>query len=221
MGKLSKIILLILGIPKTIYFNFKYLSFKDAIKFPIILSSRVLLYKTSGKVTINAPIKPGMIRLGFGGVRIFDRRHSRSVWYLQGNITFKGKANLGYGTRLSVFGDLTFGDNFAISAQTQIVCNHKITFGDGVIIGWDCLFMDSDAHWILNESNQRTNKPKEIIIGDRVWIGARCTVNKGTKIANDVVIATSSVVYGTHETPNSILGGNPVRIIKEGITWEI
>jgi len=221
MSSYLKIIYMLLGLPKTIYFNFKYFNFCDAIKFPVILSHRVVLSKTKGTVIIEAPIKTGMIRMGFGGVRIFDRKHSRSVWYLMGRVTFKGRASLGYGTRVSVFGDLTFGDSFAISAQTQIVCNYKITFGDGVLIGWDCLFMDSDAHKILNEDKEIVNVPKEIIIGDRVWMGAACKITKGTVIGNDVVVATNSCVYGKHTTSNCVIGGNPVRIIKTGITWEI
>jgi acetyltransferase-like isoleucine patch superfamily enzyme len=221
MSSYLKIIHMLLGLPKTIYFNFKYFKFRDAIKFPVILSHRVTLARTKGKIVIDAPIETGMIRIGFGGVRIFDRKHSWGVWYLMGNITFKGRASLGYGTRLSVFGDLTFGNNFAISAQTQIVCNKKTVFGDDVLIGWDCLFMDSDAHWILNENNEPINPPREIVIGNRVWIGARCTISKGTIIGDDVVVATSSVVYGKHETPNCVIGGNPVRILKTEITWRV
>jgi acetyltransferase-like isoleucine patch superfamily enzyme len=221
MSFYQKFILLILAIPKTIYFNLKYFPFRDAIKFPVIVSHRVVLAKTKGKIVIDSPIKPGLIRIGFGGVRIFDRKYSRSVWHVNGKVTFKGRASLGYGTKLSVFGELIFGNNFAISAQTQIVCNKKICFGDDVLIGWDCLFMDSDAHFILNRDGVVINNPREIIIGDRVWFGARCTVTKGTIIANDVVVATNSCVYGKHETSNCIIGGNPTRILKTDITWKV
>nr|WP_317333832.1 hypothetical protein [uncultured Romboutsia sp.] len=57
---------LIMSIPKTIYFNFKYLKFKDAIKLIIIISNRVFLEKTKGNVIIESTIKTGMIKIGLG-----------------------------------------------------------------------------------------------------------------------------------------------------------
>lgn len=220
MSQYAKIILLLLAIPKTIYFNFKYFAIKDAIRLPVIVSHRVVLAKTKGSVVIDAPIKTGLVRIGFGGVRIFDQKYNRSIWHLMGKITFRGNTRIGYGTKLSVFGDLDFGENFSISAQTQIICNKKIVFGKDVLIGWDCLFMDSDAHHILNDDMVVINEPREITIGDKVWIGARCTVTKGSLIASNVVIATNSCVYGKYETSNCVMGGNPIKVLKEGITWK-
>ncbi|OBR89902.1 hypothetical protein CLRAG_38790 [Clostridium ragsdalei P11] len=71
---MNKYFLALLGIPKTILFNFRYFSLKDAIKFPIILSHRVVLSKMDGKIVIEAPIKFGMIRIGFGNLPLFDQK---------------------------------------------------------------------------------------------------------------------------------------------------
>ena len=52
-GILRKLYLFLRCIPKTLYFNFKYLPFNKAIKFPILVSHRVWLMETKGKVILN------------------------------------------------------------------------------------------------------------------------------------------------------------------------
>ena len=55
----------------SIYFNFKYLPFKQAVKLPILLYKPHFL-KLKGKVVIDAPkINTGMIRLGFHSVSVY------------------------------------------------------------------------------------------------------------------------------------------------------
>lgn len=210
------IILAIRAIPKSIYFNFKYLKLRDAIKFPFIISHRVSLSCLKGNIIIDSPIKTGMIRIGFGKVKIFDQQKMRVVWHVEkGTVTFKGGAHIGNGTCIFSSGDLTFGNNFVISAHTKIACYKKIVFGDDNVIGWDCLFMDSDAHQIINKDNERINNDKEIIIGDRVWIGAKCTILKGVTTGNDVVIAANSCLIKSLYINECILGGSPIRVLKE------
>lgn len=221
MSTIKNIILAIRAIPKTIYFNFKYFKLKDAIRFPVIVSHRVVFTMAKGKVKIDAPIKFAMIRIGFGGVRIFDQQRMRSVWYLTGTINFKGSAHIGNGTKLSVLGELILGNNFAISANTQISCYKKIQFGDDVLIGWDCIFIDSDAHKILNNKKEIINPSKEIVIGNKVWFGFGCKVLKGSNIGNDIVVASNSSIFNKINANNCIIGGYPTRILKENITWEV
>ncbi len=219
MSLLSELYLAIRAVPKTIYFNFKYFKLSEALKFPVLISHRVIFAKLKGDIEMDAPLKFGMVRIGFGTVRIFDQRRMRAVWHLEGKIRFRGKASIGNGTKLSVLGNLTVGQNFIISAHTQIECRKSITFGDDVLIGWDCLFMDTDGHHILNEAGRKINENKEILIGDRVWFGCRNTVLKGVSIASDVVVAANSCVYGTFDQPNCVIGGNPPKLIKENISW--
>lgn len=65
MKKIKKILHFIISMPKTIYFNFKYLSVKDAIKLPILVSNRVFLENVGGKILIDGPVKFRMIKIGF------------------------------------------------------------------------------------------------------------------------------------------------------------
>ena len=65
MSKLSENFRYILGIPKTIYFNFKYFKFKDAIKFPVVVSHKTIFKELKGSIKLEK-IKTGMVRIGFG-----------------------------------------------------------------------------------------------------------------------------------------------------------
>ncbi len=59
---------------KTLFFNFHYLPFAQANKLPIIVSHRVWLLDTRGKVVLHNP-KFAQVKLGFGSVTIFDEHH--------------------------------------------------------------------------------------------------------------------------------------------------
>ena len=128
----------------SIYFNFHYLPFKQALKLPIILY-KPKLYRCKGKVIIapkDGVIRPGMIKLGFNNVSVYP--NSGIVWEnLGGTIIFRGKCRIGNDTYLS-FGEKTtvdFGDDFRNAAGAKIISYRGIKFGQipvwaGVFCAW-------------------------------------------------------------------------------------
>lgn len=205
---------------KTIYFNFHYFPFSSAIKFPIFVSSRVKLLKTAGTIKIASKLSPGMIRLGFGDVGIFDQQRSRSIWEHAGQIIFQGPANLGHGFKLSVLhsGQLVFGPNFVIVAESVIICHYKINFGADCLISWDVLIMDTDYHQILSDGF-RVNPNQEVIIGNHVWVSCRALILKGAVIPDDCVIGAGALVSKSLADQNSVYAGTPARQLRANITW--
>ena len=209
----------LLSLPKSLYFNFKYFPFATAIKLPVLISYRTKLSKMEGNVILEK-IKTGIVRIGFGYVGIFDKNNSRSIWECTGHVFFKGATSIGHGSKLSIGknGKLIFGNNFCITAESQIVCNKKILIGDNVLISWQCLIMDTDFHNILN-GDIKINDDKEIIIRNNVWIGCRSTILKGVEIYSGNVIAANTNLTRTIRKSHIIIGGNPGNIIKENINW--
>ncbi|POY34977.1 hypothetical protein C3K47_17490 [Solitalea longa] len=216
LKKLNKVTL------KSIYFNFKYLSLKQAVKLPFLISNKVYLLKAKGKVLIEGEIKPGMIEIGYGNVGIFDKKKSRSIWDVEGIVLFKGKANIGHGSKISVGenGTLIMGENFKISAESTIISSKKIEFGNACLLSWDVLIMDTDFHKIKDDNNLILNSDEEIRIGNNVWIGCRSLILKGSIISNNSVIAANTIVKKKINRENIVIGGNPIRILKDNITWE-
>lgn len=219
----NNIILLLLGLPKSIYLNFKYFSFKNAIKFPIIASHKVYLRNTKGRIIINAPIKFGMFKIGFGYVGTTDEMKTRTVIDICGDIVLKGKCSIGSGSRISVNygGHLEVGDKFHITADSTIICYKEITFGHNCIISWDNLFMDTDIHIIKDSAGNIINEEKSIQIGNNVWIGCRCTFLKGSSIGDNTIVAANSCLHSSIEGTYQLIGGHPARILKKNITWSV
>ena len=207
---------------KTVYFNFKYLPFSQAIKFPILISRRCRIRKAQGSIRIESPVRFGMISIGRDGVGIFDNKRSRSIWQVAGTVVFEGDATIGHGCKISVEGGgiLRFGKNFVCTAESAIAATKSIVFGDNCMLSWDILIMDTDWHKILNADHTIINPPQPVTIGNHVWIGCRTTILKGVTIADNSVVAAGSIIAKPILTSNSISGGVPYRTIKTDITWE-
>jgi len=56
---------------------------------------------------------------------------------------------------------------------------------------------------------------KEIFIGDDVWLGANCTILKGSHIGAGSIVAVGAVVTGGDFPERSLIAGNPAKFIKE------
>ena len=207
---------------KTIYFNFKYLPFRQALKFPVLISNNVFLLATNGRLHFSCPIRYGLVQIGYGNVGIFDKKKSRAIWEVYGDVTFSGNTILGHGSKIVVGlkGKISFGKNFKITAESSIVAYHNIQFGNNCLISWDILFMDTDFHTVKNEAGEIINNPEPLLIGDHVWVGCRSIILKGAIIPNNTIIATNSLVNKELIQENCIYGGSPVKCIKEKITWE-
>jgi acetyltransferase-like isoleucine patch superfamily enzyme len=220
MKKLKKIYLNILGLPKTILFNFRYFPLRHAIRLPVFVSHRVWLMDLSGKVKIS-DIQTGAVKIGFGNVGIFDQHRSRTIWQVSdsGVVEFKGKAKIGHGSKISVTGNLSVGKKFSITAESSIVAHKNISIGDDVLVSWDSLIMDTDFHKIYDSNGNQTNLPMPVTIGNMVWVGCRSLILKGVNIADGVVVAAASTVNKSIEIPYSMVGGNPAKVIKEDIRW--
>lgn len=93
-----------------------------------------------------------------------------------------------------------------------------------IIIGKDCMFSSgiriatSDSHSVLDENGERKNPASDIIIGNHVWIGANCSINKGVSIGDNSIIAGHSVL--TKSVPGEVIAaGVPAKIVKIGYSW--
>jgi acetyltransferase-like isoleucine patch superfamily enzyme len=212
--------LVLLGIPKTVAFNLRYLPMRQAVRLPILVSHRVAILDFRGRVTVSGPLRTGMVLLGFGSVGAFDYRRSRSVWQVDGEVVFDGPVRLGNGFKLSVAGRVRFGAGFVLSAESQIVCQEEIVFGPGCLVSWDVLIIDSDFHEIrLDDEGHGARVRAPVVFGERVWVGARASVLKGVALADGVVVAAGAVVARSETSSDVLIGGNPARILRHGVRW--
>ena len=203
------------SIPKTIWFNFHYLPFKQAISIPIFCY-KVRLRKTKGKITIKSDkIRTGMISLGQDIVGIY---HNTGVsWENAGHIIFGGEVRFGNDCFICVGsnGKLDIGNSFVTSAATKIVCAHSIIIKENTRLGWETLIMDTSFHRLKNLNGEYKGKGYgEIVLGKNNWFGTKCIVFPGTKTPDYCVIGAGTFLnkdisyYPTH----IMIAGNPVQI---------
>lgn len=212
---------ILLGLPKSIIINFKYLQFKQAIKLPILLSKDVIIKKMSGKISLGKE-EFGVVKIGFGDIGIFDKKRSKSILKIEGSIEFCGNADIGHGSKINVNKNakLILGNNFKISAESEIICSKSISIGHDCLMSWNCLVMDTDFHKIIDNDGNIINYDEEIIIGNNVWIACRNTILKGVNIKSNNIIAANSTICRNISGENQIIGGNDCRILKENVFWK-
>jgi len=123
---------------------------------------------------------------------------------------------------------LFIGSGTSISHGVMINTRCGLRIGRGVLIAREVIIMDYDGHPIFDATTSSTEctseryggKAEPIVIEDHVWIGFRAMIMKGVKIGKGSIVGAHSCVYS--DVPeNSIVSGNPAKIVKQGISWGI
>lgn len=220
--KIAVFIEYIASIPKSYFVSFRLCPILLAWKMPIMVRYNCKLKDLSGVVNLSVPyVSPGLVKIGFGDVGIFDKKSERNIIEVAGEIEVKGNVFLGHGSRISVgrCGKLNFGKNFINTARMTVICDNNISFGDCVLVSWDTMIVDTDFHSTIDVSTQvKSAISKPVIIGNNVWIGMRSVILKGCIIPNGAIIGAMSLVNKEFREPNCLIAGNPASIKKVGIT---
>lgn len=132
---------------------------------------------------------------------------------------------------------ITIGNHVGMSSPC-IWIQDKLTIGNNVNIGGNCMILDTDVHQLdylarrgnVNVPSARSDaslaknanvngaeqmvQTAPVTIEDDVWIGANCQILKGVTIGARSVIGAGSVV--TKSIPaDCIAAGNPCKVIRE------
>lgn len=204
-----------LSILKTIWFNFHYLPFRQAIHIPIFCY-KIRTRKAKGEVIIDSnDIRTGMIQLGNDIVGIYP--NNGVTWENAGRIIFRGTAKFGNNCSICIGrkGTLDLSNNFITNAATKIICVYSIRIAENARIGWETLIMDTSFHRIKGLDGKLKGKGYgEIVLGKNNWLGTKCTVFPGAKTPDYCIIGAGSFLnkdisdWATH----IMVVGNPVQI---------
>jgi acetyltransferase-like isoleucine patch superfamily enzyme len=112
-------------------------------------------------------------------------------------------------------GVIRLGNHVGLNG-TALTAKRRIEIGDHTMIAPNVIIVDSDFHtkWPpeLRWTTATSQFDEEVIIGRNVWIGMNTVVLKGSRIGDNSIIGTGSVVRG-EIPPDSFAAGNPVRVI--------
>ena len=115
-----------------------------------------------------------------------------------------------------------------VGANTTMVEVHIAVTENGsrVTIGEDCMFANDidirsgDSHSVIDaQTGERLNFPADVHIGRHVWIAPHVVVLKGVELGENTIVASGAVVTKSFE-PGVIIGGNPAKVIKTGVSWQ-
>lgn len=105
--------------------------------------------------------------------------------------------------------EVQIGTGTYLNRGTEIVAARSVIIGRDCKVARDVIIMDTDQHAL--PTGELMIGP--VVIGDRVWIGARAMILKGVTIGHDAVIGAGSVV--TKDVPaGAVVGGVPARILR-------
>lgn len=211
------------SLTKTLYYNYKFFPMNEAVYLPDFIGKHTHFYGNGKLVLQNKEnLQNSKIYIGVKALKWMEKS-VETVIHNDGLITLEtNNIFIGSGSHIEVSNDaeLYLGDGFNITGKSTIVCNKKISFKKNVLISWDTLFMDSDAHTIVYKDG-KTNYDNEINVGNHVWIGSKSTILSGTDIGNENVIGCNSVVKGNYKEKNCVFAGVPAKKVKDSIMWNI
>lgn len=214
----------ILALPRSVIFNLRHLPLKQAVKLPILIGSGVSTKIADRKesIIINAPLTKGMIQIGLTNGSFAQGRGARSLLRIAkgGKLQFNGSSRIEKGLVMCISerASIHIGDNIHMNAFTILNSESKVTIGNNVQFGWHCTIIDADGHDVINiENGEVVNKPRPITISDNSWLGAHTTITKGVTLAHHTIVPYGSIITKSNDTPLSVFGGMPNRVLKEGV----
>lgn len=207
-----------INFPKTLWYNFRYLKLKDAIKLPILIGGGVKINKL-GVIKFMCPIKPNLLSFGVFNVFIDDSRYptkweNNGVVIISGPVTIRTGANIG----IDRCGVLYFEGHNDIGHLSTIFAHKSITIGEYSSISWNCQLLDTDFHFMEETASHKIfRKTAPIAIGRECWIGNHVSISKGVTLADGITVASYSVVTKSCDIPNALLAGIPATVKKTGV----
>lgn len=212
----------------SIFFNFKYLPFRQAKKCPIIFFKHAYGKITNGgRIILSNEVisKKKKIIIGFPA-EDFEYQCEKTVLNIEyGTVYFNGRFCARRGVIMDIKGEAVFEDDVLFGPRCRIRIHNKGFLGNSIRIAHETQIFDTNFHFM-----EKVDSPgyypisKPISIGSFSWIGNRSTISPGTVLPDYTIVASNSLVNKDFSilNPYSIIGGIPAKFIREGWTrvWD-
>ena len=160
----------------------------------------------------------GDLLLGFQGGLV--PRECETILFVDAaaELTVRGDFGLAQGSRMQLYGcgKLDIGPECGFNEDAYIWCESRITLGRDVRAGRGVCIRDTNGHW-MNSPGYGLSKPIEI--GDHVWLCDECKIMPGVRIGSGSIIGSRAVVF-TNVPPNSLVLGNPAKVVCSNVKWK-
>lgn len=195
----------------------------------IVLAINPLRDKGHGNVvSIQCKIRRGFVAV-YGNNNVIEVA-SDCTWadcevVMQGDnnrLIIDPKARLLGPVRILMEGNATLhlGENCGVRGVDFKIKNGTVTVGKLAMFSYGIKVRNHDSHRVFMQGeSEPCNSPADVVIGNHTWICQDASILKGVSIGDDSIVAFGAVATRSCP-PNSILAGNPAKIVKTGITWD-
>lgn len=215
-----------LSLWRTVYFNFRTLPFKDAVRFPVFIYGRVRFFMLNGKVRFEkTPIKRGMVKIGVNAdsFALFDHSGFIQLGSKDSRIVFEGPCRIAVNTKIRcVAGELRFGRFVRIGTDSRVICNGgSIYIGEFSGITFGCTVMNSSFHYTYDKNKHcYRDRTSAIVIGAYNWIGNQTTILGRCHTKDYTIVGTGSLLnhdFTREDGEYPMLAGRPAKLVATGI----
>lgn len=144
------------------------------------------------------------------------------VYFLGENNWFRIGSNLSVNRLDIYFGNNGFceiGNATSIARAVCFVSDSQLKIGEDCMFSSEVVIRTHDDHHIFDwETHQRINWPKDVIIGDQVWVGYKTLLLAGARIGTGSIVGANAVTsssFGDHV----LIAGCPAKMIREKVCW--
>jgi acetyltransferase-like isoleucine patch superfamily enzyme len=134
----------------------------------------------------------------------------------QGRVRFGRFVWIGDGTKIRCHeGEVTIGEKTVLGQECTISAYRRVSIGEQCVIADRAMFIDFDHGVVEVERPIRVQGiyMRDVVVGSNVWIGYGACVLRGTRVGDNSVLGTYSVV--TRDVPaNAVVGGIPAKVIR-------
>lgn len=179
----------------------------------LIVARGPLVFENDGTIDLR-----GDLYLGGGFLRTAPSVTALAI-RKGGSFVTHGVNTIYYGADIEVFqgAKLEIGRDCVFNLNANIICGGSIKIGDGVSLGRNVTIRDNNGgHW-MNTPGYRNVRPVEI--GDHVWLTEGCTIMPGVKIGAGAIVGAKAVVFD-NVPANSLVMGNPAKVVSENVEWK-
>lgn len=206
---------------KSLYFNFRYLPFRQAIYMPVWITTNFRIKGLKrGQLILLQPYRKSVF-LGDCGSPGLQEFKGGLYFSKNSNLILHGFTVIAQGSvmRMDEDGVIELGKNFYCNKNCFLRSSTKIFFGNDCLLGWNVQINTSDGHVIFHD-NKKTVADKPITFGNHVWLTSNTTITKGVSIADGNIVAQGAVVTKDMDETNCLVGGISAKIIARNISWK-
>ncbi len=132
-----------------------------------------------------------------------------------GQLLLGDRVDVRHGCTLRVSGRVALAGEVLVQHGTTVHCDESVMIGRRVGLGEHCTVIDSTHtrhphRWFIHNVSTAP-----VVIGDDVWVCAKATVTRGTRLGDGCVVAANSVVIAD-VAPHTVVSGVPAVTVGGG-----